>query len=148
VIGHGFRGMLSGFGSIVAPTITTTGAITSGGDLTMGSGAVLKLDASTSTTNCPLQKNGDPNTGLTFPAADQMNAVVGGTQRVQIGGATADVLMTGTFQPAYLQFTEVGAPSAPPADKVYVYAVVDGGSKTDIAALFQTGAAQTVAQEP
>lgn len=27
MIGHGFRGMLSGFGSIVAPSVTTTGAI-------------------------------------------------------------------------------------------------------------------------
>ena len=31
MIGHGFRGMLSGFGSIVAPSVTTTGRITGAG---------------------------------------------------------------------------------------------------------------------
>jgi hypothetical protein len=34
VIGHGFRGMLSGFGSIVAPSVTTTGDATIGGRTT------------------------------------------------------------------------------------------------------------------
>lgn len=123
------------------------GAINLDGDLNMLTGRAVVLDASTSTADCPLQKSGDPNTGLTFPGADQMNGIVGGTARLQIGGTTADVLTTGTFQPAFLQFTEGGAPGNPPADKVYVYAVVDGGSLTDLAAKFQDGTVDIFAQE-
>jgi hypothetical protein len=117
------------------------------GDLTMQAGRAVCLDASTSTSDCPLQKTGDPNTGLTFPGADQMNAIVGGVARFQLGGATADVLMTGTNKVTYLMFGEVGAPSNPPADHAYVYAVVDGGTLTDLAAKFQDGTVAIFAQE-
>lgn len=49
---------------------------------------------------------------------------------------------------SYLVLTETSAPGAAGADTVRIYAVVDGGSKTDLVAIFQTGAAQAVSGEP
>ena len=69
------------------------------------------------------------------------------------GGLTGvtDISMGGILtisSAGYIVLTERAAPGAAAADTVRIYAVVDGGSKTDAAAVFQSGAAQVFAQEP
>ena len=48
----------------------------------------------------------------------------------------------------YLVLTETTAPGAAGADTVRIYAVVDGGSKTDLTSIFQSGGAQAITGEP
>ena len=74
------------------PALTVAGPIKSNGNLTMGSGAKLKIDNSNSTTDCPLQINGDPNTGLTAIAADIIGNVAGGTTRSYSDASTGFVI--------------------------------------------------------
>ena len=47
-----------------------------------------------------------------------------------------------------LEFIEQTAPSAPSANRVRLYAQDNGAGKTQLMALFNTGAAQQVAIEP
>lgn len=121
------------------------------GNISMSSGAKVILDASSDQSNCPLQFNGDPNTGLIRIAADQIGVVAaGGTPlSAQNGAANASTFNVsgGIVNQGFLYMHEMAAPGAL-ADYAVIYAVVDGGSKTDLVALFQTGAAQTITQEP
>ncbi len=68
--------------------------------------------------------------------ADDVPVVItpAGTAQVEIGNG--------------VQFTEMTAPSAPAANKVILYAQDNGSGKTQLMALFPTGAAQQVAIEP
>ena len=57
-----------------------------------------------------------------------------GTSQVEVGNG--------------VQFTEMTAPSAPAANKVILFAQDNGAGKTQLMALFPSGAAQQVAIEP
>jgi len=48
---------------------------------------------------------------------------------------------------SYIQLTEITAPGAGAANTVRIYAVVDGGGLTDLAAVFQDGTVDLFAQE-
>ena len=52
------------------------------------------------------------------------------------------------FLGAYQEMTEMTAPAAPAANSVRIYAVDNGSGKTQLMALFATGAAQQIAIEP
>jgi hypothetical protein len=52
------------------------------------------------------------------------------------------------FAASYLQFSEMTAPSAPAADQVRLYSQDNGGGKTQLMALFSSGAAQQIAIQP
>jgi hypothetical protein len=55
---------------------------------------VLGMDAGTSLSNCPIQKNGDANTGLSSPGgADTISIVAGGVEAVRVS-ATAISMTT------------------------------------------------------
>ena len=150
----GLRGYLAG-----------AGAVTFYGNVTMASGAKLKLDTSTSTTDCPLQFNGDPNNGLRHGGADvswivqggvdvlafQSTAVTGGVAFNASAGFTANTsasILSPLTLSSYLALTQIAAPSAPTGTVARVYAVDSGASKNRVAVIFDTGAAQTVATEP
>ena len=81
-MGYGIRG----YSPTSLPQLTISGS------LTMGSGAKLKIDNSNSTTDCPLQVNGDPNTGLTAIAGDIIGTVAGGTTRAYADASTGYVI--------------------------------------------------------
>ena len=114
------------------------------GDITMGSGAVIKLDPSTSLTSCALQFNGDPNTGLRYGAADNFTLLSGGNFIQSI--ATQITLWVQANARGGIGFVEQAAPTLV-ADTGIMYASVDGGSKTDLNVLFQSGAAIKVTEE-
>jgi len=65
-----------------------------------------------------------------------------------------DIGQAGTFRPrnlflgSYVQRSEMTAPAAPAANSVRIYAVDNGSGKTQLMALFATGAAQQIAIEP
>ena len=52
------------------------------------------------------------------------------------------------FLGSYVQLSEMTAPAAPAANDVRIYAVDNGSGKTQLMALFATGAAQQIAIEP
>lgn len=143
----GFKSYVRGFDVITATSLTTTGDVTVQG--------VLVVPASNSTTNCPIQFAGDPNTGIRWIAGDQFGFVNGGGSSqtwtsTAISQNLATTIAAGnlTVTSGYIQLTEMAAPGAGAANTVRIYAVVDGGAKTDLSAIFQSGAAQIAAQEP
>jgi len=69
-------------------------------------------------------------------------AVVSVNQNVSVTNSSNLLVLDG-----YLELTEIAAPGAPAGDKVRVYAVVGGGSLTDLAAVFQDGTVDIFAQE-
>lgn len=147
MIGQAFRGMLSGFGPIVAPSVTTTGAITAGGRTTSaGFSSSIAGDATTPAFN----KSDDTNTGIYFAGADAVSVATGGGAPLNVvsGGAnissftaTSSIVNLG---PLYLR--EMAAPAGL-TDYAVLYGVVDGGSKTDLDVIFQTGVAIKIAEE-
>jgi hypothetical protein len=64
-----------------------------------------------------------------------------------VGAAVVGVRAANTTTGGALNFLEQTAPSAPAANQVVIYAV-DNGGKTELMALFPTGAAQQIAIEP
>lgn len=64
-----------------------------------------------------------------------------------IGAASANRPRS-LFLGGYAQLSEMTAPAAPAADGVRIYAVDNGSGKTQLMALFATGAAQQIAIEP
>lgn len=122
-------------------------------DLVMGVGRSINLDANTSTTDAPLQFSGDPNTGIVYSAADQFRVLVGGAASMQFSnslGVNSIQQMTFSERAIFskeLRLMEMTAPAGV-TDAVVIYAVVDGGGKTDLTSIFQTGAAQVITQEP
>lgn len=144
-------------GNVSVPAGTFT---VSGGDLIMGTGRAVVLDAG-SITDCAWQYAGDPNSGgYHSGVADRHELAAGGVDvwsvRTSLAHAyvpftAASTATVGTnlmITAGYIEMTEIAAPGAGAADKVRIYPVVDGGSKTDLAAIFQSGAAQVFAQEP
>jgi hypothetical protein len=124
-------------------SLTVTGRTTS-------AGFTSSIDGDTTTAAFAFL--GDENTGVFSGADGRVSTVGNGTEglrtssfAVQVTNAVQGNLVLTT---GYLQLPEIAAPGTGGADTVRLYGVVDGGSKTDFAAIFQSGAAQTVAQEP
>jgi hypothetical protein len=63
-------------------------------------------------------------------------------------GAAAATRPRNLFLGSYAQLSEMTAPAAPAANGVRIYAVDNGSGKTQLMALFATGAAQQIAIEP
>ena len=63
-------------------------------------------------------------------------------------GASGATRPRNFFLGAYQEMTEMTAPAAPAANSVRIYAVDNGSGKTQLMALFATGAAQQIAIEP
>lgn len=76
---------------------------TSGGNLSVGSGAVIIAQAG-STSSTALQASGDANTGLYFPSADAVALVSGGNAGLSINSAGL-VTGTGTSYGAWTAYT-------------------------------------------
>lgn len=72
--------------------------------------------------------------GLELPSLSETNAYVRSMKPIDI-------------YDSYLQLTEMTAPGAGAADTVRIYAVIDGGNLTDLAAVFQDGTVDIFAQE-
>ncbi len=69
------------------------------------------------------------------------------TLRRQAAGIL-DLSATGSTNGAALQFSEQTAPAAPAANSVRIYAMDNGSGKTQLMALFASGAAQQIAIQP
>lgn len=103
-----------------------------------------------------LRLKNSPLTGFYRGGANDLRAVVNGADTLRMQTSqfyVTNVLQTnGNFLSVgggYIQLTEAGAaPASPGANQTRIYAVDDGGGKTDLNALFATGAAQPLAGEP
>lgn len=149
-----------GGGAATFSSLTVTGRTTS-------AGFTSSIDGDATTPAYNLTNN--TNMGLYRSASNQLSVALAGTEQLRfntsaittinnlqanaaifgVGGnltmsASRHIILSG----GYVQLQEMAAPGAGAADTVRLYAVVDGGSKTDGAAIFQSGAVQTWAQEP
>lgn len=91
------------------------------------------------------------NTGATFVSRiDILTSVGSSATDIGIARMAASVLgvTNGSTGGGALQLTEMTAPSAPATNNVIIYAVDNGSGKTQLMALFPTGAAQQIAIEP
>jgi hypothetical protein len=75
-------------------------------------------------------------------------SIIAGFDNAYDIGATAGNRPRNLFLGSYAQLSEMTAPAAPAADSVRIYAVDNGSGKTQLMALFATGAAQQIAIEP
>lgn len=82
------------------------------------------------------------------------NAVVSADNRAVIGdGNVTDVYLgsetpSATLHPKVLELYEISDPAAAPANHARLYARDNGGGKTQIVAIFPSGAVQVIATEP
>jgi hypothetical protein len=81
-------------------------------------------------------------TGVGFSSASAGTYDLGATSG-GIGGAFRRLILA-----QYIETSEMTAPAAPAANGVRIYAVDNGSGKTQLMALFATGAAQQIAIEP
>jgi hypothetical protein len=148
-------------------SVTTTTTVNAGTHLTAGNAATSKwhvydygsgnLQERVNVNNSDTLENAS-NTGLILQwdagsssgkwvwySKDGVGAVTERARLTNAGVFTAlsNVISTG----GYLQVSEMTAPSGA-TDAARIYAVIDGGSKTDLAAIFQSGVTQIFAQEP
>ena len=82
-------------------------------------------------------------------AADSMRMRIQGATYLDVSASGVDLggngpLLVGAGN---VSLTEMAAPGAGAANSVRIYAVVDGGSLTDLAAVFQDGTIDNFAQE-
>ena len=96
-----------------------------------------------------LYYDGGGNTYIHQESADRMELFIGGTKQYiwSDGTLNFDRAMIVTLKGGYLEMNERTAPGAGSANSVRIYAVVDGGSRTDLAAVFQDGTVDIFAQE-
>jgi len=98
----------------------------------------------------PFYSFDDANTGMYRAGADLLGFASGGTLALSVAAATVSLPTVGTdldINQGYIQMDEMTAPGAGAANHVRIYAVVDGGSLTDLAAVFQDGTVDIFAQE-
>jgi hypothetical protein len=141
-----FKSYVRGLTAITATSLTVTGRTTSAGFSSSIDG-----DATTPAFNW----SGDTDNGMYRGGANDLR--LGSAGSIAMSSTSGGVsFYNHTFVASgnlgitsgYLQLAEIAAPGAGAADTVRIYAVVDGGSKTDLVGIFQTGAAQVAAQEP
>lgn len=135
MIGQHARGMLSGFGSLVASTVTAA-TITATGRVILPAG---------SASDCSLQFDGDPNTGIFTSGADIMQFVTAGSApAVCVAGAinvsTINVGGNAVVSNA-VYLLEMGAAPGALANYSIIYSL-DAATKTQLNT--KQGAAGTV----
>jgi hypothetical protein len=115
--------------ALVTGVLTTTAATVFNGGFAAG-GVGTFADGSNSAPS--LTNTGDLNTGLYFPAADEVGLTVGGTQRLNVNATGIDVTGTGTFSGAITANDGILIPSGE-ANPVNAYGATTGGSAFAIA---------------
>jgi hypothetical protein len=85
-----------------------------------------------------------------YVSSISMGFSVGATERVLInaGGVNLSQGLYMSGSSAFINLPQITTPSAPAAGTTVVYGVDNGGGKTQLRALFDTGAAQAIATEP
>lgn len=131
-----------------------TDAITATNGRITGAGFTSSIAGTGSLPSYNWNVGGDTDNGMYYSGAANRWELAAGAADVW-SVRTALALAYVPFQAAstaqfnsYIQMLETTAPGAPSADRVNIYAVVDGGGKTDLDAIFQSGAAQVFTQEP
>ena len=117
-------------------------------------GPAIRDEPASSTNPTLVPRRDDDDTGIGRNGADQLSLIAGGAEIISVRNAAVNLLkdmnMVGSdlyIAGNFVEFTEMSAPGAGAANTVRVYAVVDGGSLTDLAAVFQDGTVDIFAQE-
>lgn len=151
--------VLLGAGSAAAPSVTSSAAATKGmwfpGANVVSLGAasteVFRIDSSFGIGldgAWPLSFGATastPDVSLSRGAANRLDLASGDSFYVVSGGLGVNIVNTAA---GTIALTEQTAPSAPAANGVILYAVDNGGGKTQLMALFSSGAAQQLAIQP
>lgn len=136
-------------GTLTTPTYTFTGAQTTGVNYSGDGGLEI---VATAVTQCTFKNN----IGLRMLSSAPIGFASGtptttsidiGIARKAAGILSIDATVAGNGLGA-IHMAERTAPSAPAANGVYIYAQDNGAGKTQLMALFATGAAQQIAIEP
>lgn len=135
---------------------TSAAANTTNGDVILARDAAAILNLRNSTNAQTLRVSGTHTDASNYVRASLAATSTAVTLAAETAGTGADnvpVILTpaGTSQVEVgngVQFTEMTAPSAPAANKVILFAQDNGAGKTQLMALFPSGAAQQVAIEP
>lgn len=75
--------MANYYNSNVGAVVNVAGSVNVAGNLTMGTGAKLKLDTTVDLANCALQFNGEPDCGMSYTSANVWRNVAGGAYTIQ-----------------------------------------------------------------
>jgi len=109
---------------------------------------------STSSNNCSIFAGDEGVISAGFlqytHSSDQWTIGTADTNRITITAALVNLATAGmdmSLNAAYFELSEMAAPGAGAANHVRIYGVVDGGSLTDLAAVFQDGTVDIFAQE-
>lgn len=123
-------GVITGIDGVgYAATFTNQFQLATGGALTWSSGAITAA----------------ADVSLSRGAANRLDLASGDSFYVVSGGLGVNIVNTAA---GTIALTEQTAPSAPAANGVILYAVDNGGGKTQLMALFSSGAAQQLAIQP
>jgi hypothetical protein len=128
-----------GTGSGIQTLNSLTGATQTFAVGTAGTDFAIVSAGSTHTFNIPSASGA--NRGLVTNGVQTIGGPKTFSGSVLIGASTSSA--TGC-----ITMKEVAAPGAPAADEVYIYAQDNGGGKTQLMALFSSGAAQQIALQP
>uniref|UniRef100_A0A6H1ZGQ7 Uncharacterized protein n=1 Tax=viral metagenome TaxID=1070528 RepID=A0A6H1ZGQ7_9ZZZZ len=170
------KGTWTASGTWTIPAVTLSGAVTGGtqnltalGNISFATGAGRQIFHEDTGEDNEIAIRGGPNAGgsggyiaicghayagtpgaLNFYTSNA--AGTGDVQRLGFSGAADRSLATFAvtdvlFGTGYTEYTERVAPGAGAANTARIYAVVDGGTLTDLAAVFQDGTVDIFAQE-
>ena len=110
-------------------------------------GPAIVDEAASGTNPTIIPRKDSTSSGLGASNAGRWNLIANGTQTMEGLNSKVNMDVDLHMQGNFLEFTEMSAPGAGAANTVRVYAVVDGGSLTDLAAVFQDGTVDIFAQE-
>lgn len=134
-----FRGYLTGIASISA-----TGAIESASTVT-GTRLIASTSGAVATPAVAII-NGANQFGL-YEVGSALVVAIAGSARAQASASGLQSLNGPLITASYLEYPQIATPSAPAAGSTRVYGVDNGGSKTQLRALFDSGVGIELATE-
>ena len=149
-----FRGYLSGLGaakptSVATATLAVTGAATSASLVTTGNvTAARHLASSLGTAGAPAFAATTALDGGLYWISTSLTAISAGGAAFLYGSNAQTVINMPGYFASYVDIVQVATPAAPGATVARLFAVDAGASKNRISAIFDSGAAQTMATEP
>lgn len=126
-----------------ASTLTGSVALGANADLTMAAGGQIFADSGA--VGAPGISIGGATTGFFSSGAGTVNTAVGGGQATLTNSSGMYVYIP-LGMASHIDMYEIAAPAGT-TDVARLFAVVDGGAKTDLKVIFQSGAAIVMDQE-
>ncbi len=155
-VGGGSGGSLPVNGFAGAVTIGTGGSLSVAADTDGVTGIIGRWKFYTTSADVAAIAHFDLADGQNYAlrtnsAATALNAPTGGSLFFKVGDVLLGTMASGQFvlgASVYMEMVEMTAPAAPAANGVRLFAQDNGSGKTQLMAIFSSGAAQQVAIQP